>query len=498
MIMTRNAKDLPSVEFIHECFDYDKDTGICTWKERPLHHYMNATMMNRGNAKLANTIIDQTPHSNGYLHLTLMGVRYPLHRLIWKHVTHEDPVHSIDHIDNNPLNNKWNNLREANIMENNSNRNTQLNSDKKKGVSYRKNTNRYRAQIQDNGTTYELGTFLTEDEAYAAYCTAARELHGDFANYGNHTPIFNEGVPSIFNKKPKKPSELSIEYINECVSYNEETGELSWIDRPLHHFTNEKMQKMFNKKYSGNIISGISGNGFIAFKANDIKNYAHRIIWKLKTGEYPSLPIEHIDGNKLNNRWDNLREVAISNKPTTKTELSDLSLEYLKECIDYNPETGIAVWKERPLHHFKNTSNMISTNSQTAGKEINTLNSHGYYRFTIDYSTYLLHRVIWKLMTGNDSDKFIDHIDGDKTNNKWDNLREATPRQNVQNIGKKSHNTTGFKGVQKGPKDGTWIAVIRNNDGKGINLGTFPTPEDAHKAYCEAAVAYHGEFANFG
>ena len=145
-IMTRNAKDLPSVEFIHECFDYDKDTGICIWKERPLHHYMNASMMNRGNTKLANTIIDQTPHSNGYLYLTLMGVRYSLHRLIWKHVTHNDPVHSIDHIDNNPLNNKWNNLREANVMENNSNRNTQLNSDKKKGVTYRKNTNRYRVQ----------------------------------------------------------------------------------------------------------------------------------------------------------------------------------------------------------------------------------------------------------------------------------------------------------------------------------------------------------------
>lgn len=496
--MTRHAKELPSVEFIHECFDYDKATGICTWKERPLHHYANASMMNRSNNKLANAIIDQTPHSNGYLYLTLMGVRYSLHRLIWKHVTHNDPLYSIDHIDNNPLNNKWDNLREANIMQNNSNRNTQLNSDKKKGVSYRKSTNRYRAQIQDNGITYELGSFLTEDEAYVAYCTAARELHGGFANYGNHTPIFDDKIPSVYEKSKNTPSELSLEYINECVTYNEQTGDLIWQERPLSHFKNVGKCHEFNRKYPGTVISSISGNGYICFKANDLKNYAHRVIWKLMTGEYPKRTIEHIDGNKLNNRLENLRELTISNKSTEKTELADMPLKYLKECIDYNHITGIAVWKERPLHHFKNTSNMISTNSQTAGKEINTLNSHGYYRCTIDYSTYLLHRVIWKLMTGNDSDKFIDHIDGDKTNNKWENLRESTPRQNMQNVGKKSHNTSGFKGVQKGTKAGTWIAVIRNNDGNGINLGTFPTPEDAHQAYCEAAVAYHGEFANYG
>lgn len=496
--MTRHAKDLPSVEYIHECFDYDKDSGICTWKERPLHHYSSESMMNRVNKQKANTIIDQKPHSNGYLYLTLNDIRYSLHRLIWKHVTHSDPAHSIDHIDNNPLNNKWENLREATVTNNNSNRNTQLNSDKKKGVSYRKSTNRYRSQIQDNGITYELGTFLTEDEAYAAYCTAARELHGEFANYGNHTPIFDEAAPSIYEKRKNFSAELSLEYINQCVEYNEYTGELTWKKRPAHHFKSISKCNEFNNKYPGKVISGISGNGYIAFKANDIKNYAHRVIWKLMTGDYPKQTIEHIDGNKLNNRWENLRELTISKKSTDKTELADLSLEYLKECIDYNPETGIAVWKERPLHHFKNISNMISTNSQTAGKEINTINTHGYYRFTIDYSTYLLHRVIWKLMTGKDSEHYIDHKDGNKINNKWENIRESTPRQNMQNTGKKSHNTSGYKGVQKGERDNTWKAVIRDNNGKDKYLGIFPTPEDAHKAYCEAASAYHGEFANYG
>jgi len=495
--MKKIAKELPSVEFIHECFDYDKNTGICTWKERPLHHYANEHVMERENKKRANTVIDVQPHTNGYVHIVLNGQRYSLHRLIWKYVTHSEPTDSIDHIDNDPLNNKWDNLREASSSNNNSNRNTQLNSDKKKGVTYKQSTNRYRALIKNNGVAYELGTYRTEDEAYAAYCTAARELHGDFANYGNHTPIFNENAGSIFDKKKNTANELSLDYINECVEYNNETGELVWKTRPAHHFNTVGKCNEFNNKYPGTTITGISGNGFISFKANGIKNYAHRVVWKLMTGEYPKQTIEHIDGNKLNNRWENLRELTISKKSTDKTELADLSLEYLKECIEYNPETGIAIWKERPLHHFKNTSNMISTNSQTAGKEINTINSHGYYRFTINYSTYLLHRVIWKLMTGKDTDKFIDHIDGDKLNNKWENLREATPRQNVQNIGKKSHNTTGYKGVQK-VDNNTWKSTIRDNNGKTVSLGFFPTPEDAHKAYCEAASAYHGEFANYG
>jgi hypothetical protein len=173
------------------------------------------------------------------------------------------------------------------------------------------------------------------------------------------------------------------------------------------------------------------------------------------------------------------------------------SHEYLKECVDYNPDTGVAIWKERPLHHFINESNMKSFNTSHAGNVIDMVNSHGYIRFTINRSTYLLHRVIWKIMTNDNTDNVIDHIDNNKLNNKWDNLRKSTLCENSRNRKISSYNTTGYKGVQKGRTLNTWIAVITVN-GKRISLGTFPTPEDAHKAYCEAAVAYHGEFANYG
>ena len=143
---------------------------------------------------------------------------------------------------------------------------------------------------------------------------------------------------------------------------------------------------------------------------------------------------------------------------------------------------------------------MQSVNEQYAGNRIDMVNSHGYIRFTINRSTYLLHRVIWKLMTGDDSAKFIDHIDTNKLNNKWDNLRESNAFENACNKNISSRNTSGYKGVfwNKNVNGDTWTALIAIGGGARKNLGTFSTPEDAHQAYCEAAVAYHGEFANYG
>lgn len=487
-------KLLPTQQYLQECFHYDDTTGICTWKERPSHHFTSEIARKQWNNKHANNIIKFSLKSN-YYYIHFNNTTYSIHRLIWKYVTGNEPIDIIDHIDNDTSNNKFENLRAVSIS--NSNKNRTRVSKYKKGVTYRVSTNRYRPQIRDNGKVYELGSFLTEDEAYAAYCTAARHLHGEYANYGNHEPIFNDELPPILLWGTQKGDAiLPLEFINECVSYNEETGELSWKRRPYHHYNSGVTCNTFNRNNEGLVITGIAGNGYINFAIDGYKYYAHRIIWKIMTGEDPVGTIEHIDGNKLNNKFENLRISEVGKRNNKKTELSDVSVEYLKECIEYDPETGLAYWKERPLHHFKNSSNMKSVNKNT-GKPIDMINSHGYIRFTINYSTYLLHRVIWKLITGEDSEHLIDHIDGNKLNNKWDNLREATVGQNACNKKISSHNTTGYKGVSVGRTQNTWVAVIRL-DGKVKKLGTFPTPEDAHQAYCEAASAYHGEFANYG
>lgn len=107
-----------------------------------------------------------------------------------------------------------------------------------------------------------------------------------------------------------------------------------------------------------------------------------------------------------------------------------------------------------------------------------------------------LHRVIAERMIGRllRRSEYVDHIDGNPLNNIRINLRISTGSQNCFNSKKPKNNTSGYKGVRRNHK--RWMAVIKVNR-KPIYLGTYDTPEQAHKAYCEAAERYAGEFARF-
>lgn len=103
----------------------------------------------------------------------------------------------------------------------------------------------------------------------------------------------------------------------------------------------------------------------------------------------------------------------------------------------------------------------------------------------------LLHRLI----TNCPRDMQIDHIDGNGLNNCRDNLRVCTHSQNQHNKKKMKRNTSGYKGVFFNKRDSNWKSMIMVNK-KSVFLGYFSNPEDAYKAYCEAAEKYHGEFKN--
>jgi hypothetical protein len=95
-------------------------------------------------------------------------------------------------------------------------------------------------------------------------------------------------------------------------------------------------------------------------------------------------------------------------------------------------------------------------------------------------------------MTGSWGRPTIDHRDGDPTNNRWNNLRKATPSQNSANRRRPQNNTSGFKGVLA--YRGKWRATISKN-GQSTVLGMFQSPEAAHAAYVAAARKLFGEFA---
>jgi len=121
--------------------------------------------------------------------------------------------------------------------------------------------------------------------------------------------------------------------------------------------------------------------------------------------------------------------------------------------------------------------------------------NHG-YSYARSSTLQLLHRIILERVLGRTLTRKeqVDHINGDTLDNRRENLRLATHAQNQQNRKVRSDSKSGYKGVWYRSDTGKWCAEIKANR-KRYCLGSFGTPEDAYKAYCDAAKELHGEFA---
>lgn len=166
---------------------------------------------------------------------------------------------------------------------------------------------------------------------------------------------------------------------------------------------------------------------------------------------------------------------------------------YLRQCFDYDPMVGVLIWRSRPREHFATERGWKQWNLRFAGAIIATFNGQGYISTSFkETGTLLAHRIIWCWMTGSDPVIFIDHINGDKTDNRWVNLRLATKSQNAVNRKVRIDNRVGFKGVEKHGKKFRAYTGFR---GVRCYHGAFSTAEEAHQAYCQAAQKLFGEFA---
>ena len=176
--------------------------------------------------------------------------------------------------------------------------------------------------------------------------------------------------------------------------------------------------------------------------------------------------------------------------------------ELLRKLLDYDPETGVLTWRERPVEMFtdgkrwKAGANCKRWNTQFAGKvAFSTKNNQGHLHGTIFGIHYLAHRIIWKWMTGEDPN-FVDHISGVKHDNSWVNLRDVTHFENMKNAKRRSDNVSGVTGVFWSSRKKRWRAEIMVN-GKSIYLGVFHSIQDAISAR-NAASKNYGFHKNHG
>lgn len=169
------------------------------------------------------------------------------------------------------------------------------------------------------------------------------------------------------------------------------------------------------------------------------------------------------------------------------------SLKFLEECLLLDEQNSKLFWKERPRRHFKRQSDWRRFNNMFAGKEaFCTPSTAGYLYGVLEKRIYFAHRVLWKMKYRKEPRGPLDHKDGVKRNNAWDNLRRATSAQNSFNRKNKPYGESGHKGVYKSWK--RWMARIAVGP-KKMYLGTFDTPEEARAVRIAAEKKFHGEFA---
>jgi hypothetical protein len=161
---------------------------------------------------------------------------------------------------------------------------------------------------------------------------------------------------------------------------------------------------------------------------------------------------------------------------------------YLRECFDYDPASGKISWRERPLSHFKTEEDGRRWNATYPSRETFTGVSDGYKRGHIKKTVYRAHRVIWKWMTGAEPD-FVDHINGRRDDNRWENLRSVSRVENHRNSRRYKSNKSGSTGVIFHKAARKWNAQIRV-EGRSLHLGLYDCIDDARKARAEAEVRY--------
>lgn len=172
-----------------------------------------------------------------------------------------------------------------------------------------------------------------------------------------------------------------------------------------------------------------------------------------------------------------LADYPQANRMTRRT----ISVDEVKRLFSYDPQTGVV-------------SRLVSRGGATLGPVGLDQKEGEYPKVTICGHCFRLHQIAWVLMTGEWADGAIDHKNRDRSDNRWRNLRLATPAQNLLNTSAHARSQTGLKGVSWHKASGKWRVQV-NHGGRVVFTGLAQDLEVADELACFIREEVHGEFA---
>lgn len=255
---------------------------------------------------------------------------------------------------------------------------------------------------------------------------------------------------------------MTQELANFLFDYNEVTGVLT---------VSKNGEPYIRGKLFGDIADTASKSYIHRSVKYNYKNYAtHRLIGLMLNGEWPD-QVVHKNGDRFDNSLENLLFTDRSYVNLNKWDRPKLTPEYIATLFTYNPITG-----------------EILRNGNPCGF---TCKTHGYSYYKIHKKRFTGHKLAYILMNGKypNNGMVIDHINHNRSDNRWDNLREVTSAENNKNKSLPINNKSGVNGVSYVKKSGRWKAVI-NIDGKHIQLCECVNKEDAIAIRLKAEKEY--------
>lgn len=155
-----------------------------------------------------------------------------------------------------------------------------------------------------------------------------------------------------------------------------------------------------------------------------------------------------------------------------------MNQQQLREILSYDPDSGLFRW-------------LVTRKGASKSKAAGSKMTHGYIAIRIDGKDYTAHRLAWLYVYGVEPSGYIDHINGDRSDNRIVNLRDVSQVVNMQNVyAAKSNSKTGLRGVSWHAQRKKYTARIKSG-ARYLSLGLHDTPEAAHAAYMEAKRRLH-------